>query len=520
MDTGYPLDASRTTTNKSLKRKNMAGGNALGGSYQSRRQNLATDTFTRGGFSLIGAAGRGPIPPPSGVALSRQSRMNFNNVPVRFDATGGNYSDQIQRIAIGGNSAADNARLNATAIGSNLMPPTFGVGAPNLASWSIDEQTALAVAAGFPQQVPDFAIRNQTFANRAGIELTGMPLQKPSYFDSHNPSRERPATLTRGSESDGLFIDQTQSDASNGTVRTTYNPFKAYPFDEAASKASVSTKDTFGANPVAKYTITVAPEAAAYMPGEEFGNMMFMAINMPKVPKPGVNRGANAFGLTTGLPLHSIYSLPVVNYLLHCSQKFPDTFDEITSIERVESSFGFVGFAIAETGANQTRYIQTPTRTKTRNIVLQLAGETKVNNVLGDIAYGHWFGYIVKGVPIEEIFAQNPDEYPSYNIDPSEPNKVEACVARDGSRLSLNPIQIIPWFDRKGDSRYPRTDELAYYDDYGCLRYGKYHEVAFVTDHYTRGDRAFIDRTPFSANANLHSGALRANINVSRGIKS
>jgi hypothetical protein len=516
--TSFPLDASRTTTNLGMKRKNFGGGNVSAGGFSNKRADRKTDTFTRGASSLIGPAmAPGPLP-PSGSAGSRQSRMNFTNVPVRFDAMGGNYSDAVNRAPIGGNTAADNGRLNSLAIGSNLRPPRFGTGAPMLNSWSRDDATGLPVAGGFPG-LQDFAVRGQTFANRTSVELNGFPERKPDYFDSYNPSGERPATATRGSDSTGLFIDQTASDASNGTVRTTYNPFRAYPYDEAAAKVSTSTKDTFGANPIAKFTVTLTNESAAFAATEQFGSAMFMSLDFAPTKTARTNLGSNTFGTQRPLPQHSVYSLPIVNFLLHCSQAMPDTIDDVTSVERVMASFGFVGFAISESGANKTRYAMAEDRTKTRNVVLQFAGETKMNNVVGKIGYGHWFGFRVMGTPVDEIYALNSEETPSYNINADEPNQIQGCVAKNGKQLTRNPIQFLPWFDRTKNNRFPRMEELTYFDDFGLRRIGKYIEVGFITDEYQSRDQSIISRTPYSANAALNSGALRVNIRMTRGVR-
>jgi hypothetical protein len=512
--------ASRNFTNLGLKRK-AGGGNVLGGTYTSKRANLATDVFTRGGSSLIGNGRPLSGVPPSGAALRITSRQNYNNVPVRFDATGGNYSDQRNRIALGGNTGRDNGVLNNLLATARGGPPVFGQGSPMLDSWSRDAATGLPVADGFPG-LQDFAIRGQDPANRTTVEWKGFPDQKPSYFDSYNPSTERASVGTRGSEGTGLFIDQTASDASNGTVRTTYNPFKAYPYDQAAAKVSSSTKDTFGANPIAKFTVTLTNEAAALSDTELFGSMMWMALDLAPPPVQRVNAGSNTFGTHRPLPTHAVYPLATMNFLLKCSQLWPDNFDAVPSPEKAMSSFGFVGFAIAETGATKTRFLQREGRNRTRNVVLQFSGETKMNNVVGKArdAYGKWVGFIVKGVNDSEIYAMNSEQTPSYNINAAEPNSIQTCVPRDPRKqLSQNPIQFIPWMDRTRNNRFPRLEELTYYDDFGCRRFGKYVEVGFITDEYQSRDQAIISRTPFSANAALNSGALRINIRMTRGVR-
>ena len=508
--------ASRATTNLALKRKEGPG-NVLGGTYQSKRANLATDVFTRGASSMIGPAGPQRALPQAVTAATRQSRPNFRNVPVRFDASGAVYQQGNERIPIGGNSAADNAIMLRTALGSSLTPPRFGVAAPMLNQWSRDAATALPVAGGMPA-LQDFAIRGQSFANRDTIALRGMPMEKPAYFDSYNPSVERPVVNSIGSESEALFINQRESDASRGRLMGAGDPFRNFAWDAASSNVSSSTKDTFGANPIAKYTVTASAVAAAYMRSEQLGQMMFMAIELSPTPgSGGKTTGANGFGLDRAIPRHSVYALAVVNYLLHCSQGFPESVDDVVSVARVMDSFRFVGFAAAESGASETRYLDPAASSpaRTRNVVLQMAGELQMRNVVGHVPYGHWFGFIVKGVPIDEIYAQNSSETPSYNINASEPNQIEVCVAQDGRRLSQVPIQFVPWYDTKRNHRHPRMEELVYYDDFGLQRIGKYIEVGFITDEPQRRDLATIARTPFSANAALHSGALRVNIMIS-----
>jgi hypothetical protein len=514
---GFEINASRATTNQAIKRKEMGGGNLSAGGYSNKRTDRKTNVFERGSTTLIGPA-RAPGPlPPSGFAGRQMSKQNYNNVPVRFDAMGGNYDQSINRAPIGGNVASDNGQLNATAIGSNLRPPKFGVGAPSLASWSRDPATDLPVAGGFPG-LQDFAIRGQDPTNRSTVEWKGFPERKPTFFDSYNPSVERPVVNTRGSESTDLFIDQTASDGSNGQVRTTYNPFKAYPYDDAAAKVSTSDLDSFGANPISKHTVTVSAEAAAYMRTEMFGQLMFMALETAKRPRK--NLGSNTFGLNRALPLYSIYPLSVVNYLLHCSQPFPQTIDDVCSIERVLASFQFSGIAISESGATSTRFTNgTDNPPRNRNVVLQFAGETKIANFFGAVPYGHHIGIKVMGRPVDEIYALNSEETPSYNIDAENPNSIRLCVAKDGERLSLNPIQFIPWYDAKTNETRPRLEELAYNDDFGNRCYGTFIPIGCITDEYTKRDKSIIERTPYSLAASNDSGALRININMERALR-
>jgi hypothetical protein len=245
-----------------------------------------------------------------------------------------------------------------------------------------------------------------------------------------------------------------------------------------------------------------------------------MALDIKTTPRK--NRGFNDFGNERVVPLHSTYSLPVANFLLACSQPMPKSRREVQSPADVASTFGFIGFAIAETGATNTRYTERgPAPARTRNLVLQFLGETVMYNYVGAIPYGHWWGFIVKGVAITDIFALNSEEYGSYNIQADEPNRIEACVGQDErSQLSRVPLQYIPWWDRKGNHRRPTMEELMYYDDFGCQRIGIYQEVGFITDTMDMRDGAISARTAFSANAALNSGALRVNLHVKRGMKS
>jgi hypothetical protein len=516
--TGSQGAASRTDTAAGLPRKRGAGG-TLAGTYTSKRANLGTDLFMMRGNTqnqMGGEPPRGALP-GGNVAGSLYRPMNFRNVPVRFDPTGGNYSDANARVAIGGDDAAKNAGLNRTALGGNLRPPAFGTNAPNLAQWEWNN-VGLAEARGMPS-LRDFAIRDQTPTNRNTIEWRGFPNDKPAYFDSYNPARERLPVNMEGSSSTSLFIQQQDSRGGDAGAITQTSPFPNYPYDDAAAKVSTSSKD-FGVNPQAKYTVTLTPEAASYAHTELFHMAMFMSMDIAKAPRKNV--GINDFGKGRIVPLHSVYSLAVMNFLLHCSQPMPKTRADVLSAADVKSLFGFVGFAIAETGATNTRYTDRgPAPARTRNAVLQFLGETVMYNYAGQIGYGHWWGWIIIGVPTENIFALNSEEYGTYNIAADDPNRVEACVGQDEvSQLSRCPLQYIPWWDRKGNARRPTMKELMYIDDFGLQRIGIYEEVGFITDVMDLRDNATISRTPFSANAAINSGALRVNLHVKRGIKS
>lgn len=510
--------ASRNATLLSVKRKNMGGGNVSAGGFSNKRSNRQSNVFEARGFNKIGAEPTVSLP-PSGSAGSRFSQMNTKNVPVLFDPTGANYSQANERAPLGGNPAVDNGRLNATFLGRGNQPPKFGTDGQNFASWRLNEE-GLPVISGFPE-FKDWATRGQTFANRGTDPIMNGAPPKPDYFDSYNPpgGNSLPNSM-RGSDSTNLFINQSAGTAADRAIqKVDSDPFQNYPFDDAARKVSTSSQDGV-VNPISKIAMLVTNEASAYMETEQFNHAMFISLDIAKNIKE--NKGSNHLGLDRPMAMHSLFSLPVVNFLMHAAQKFPTSLDKVMTPQRMLASFGFIGICISEMGAKDTRFAMNSSSSAIARLInLQFMGETKVYNYwdCDETSYGHWVGFILKGVSVTDIYAQNSQEIASYNIDAADPNKVEAIVAPDGVRMSENPLQYIPWRDRLYNNRIPSDEELAYIDDYGVQRKGVYIEVGVITDVYQKRDSSIAARSPFSANASLHCGSVRINLHMKRGCR-
>jgi len=416
---------------------------------------------------------------------------------VDNNVTGG-ASIRRQRLDLAGTPNAQLARMRGTLLGTGNTPPVFADAAPNMAQFQAGPEGA-PLMSGFGPMFDPYA-RGVTPTSRSdaqNISWGGMPAERPSIWDAAaagGAGNRRIAGTTSGAQ----FIDLGgAAPASTGVP----NPFESHPWQAAANRASKSNK-TGAPNARVKYTVRLAADAARFAHVQQAYFPLVACRQLQLAPKPS----QRAFGALAGpTPETLVFNLTVANYLIAASQTRPRTASEVKEPVDVLDEYTIVGAAASEEGQRKTVRSERAESVVQRNVVMTMGGDAfNVYNYWGNVPASAEVGFILKGVPIEQIWAYNARDAGSYNLAPDNEQSVTLLDAGVVARVLL---QFVPWYDRTGSDTRPSIAELSYKDDFGRLRQGVY--IPFGTWTQLHGELAnqeTIDRAWCSAAAAMRAG--------------
>lgn len=488
--------ASRGMTRQTLKRKTMGAPQSIRTVQQTKRN---PSVFDAGYRKNMGTEPRPPPIPKQSVIRMKTGAVN-TSAPLAFDFpnVAGGATNRSRVPFGGGNSPAQLAMMRRMGIGQGTKAPPFGTFAPDISQWTRTPAEGLLVNSGMPKKQDDF-YRNMgpLKASVSGMGFGPAP-PKPTVWNQFRSGNTNEASGLVGSESNELFI---QLGSGANQYKAISSPFTRMDFGAAAAKVQNNSTDG-NINALVKYTYTLNETASAYATEEQAWCMWFMHIENNIVARP---KGTSIF--PAGLvPLHNGYSLVTLNYMLALAQLQGMQFTP----REVLDEYKFVGIAVSETGATKTRYLDTQTKIKNRNVVVAAQGPTDAYNTWRPLLhYLQHVGLILKGVPITQIFASDYTTPGSYNLQAGSPGTMRVL---DISKQSLNPLQFVPWSDPDGVAEYPTPAELNYINDAGEQCTGIYIKVGHLTQIHKGGDAAIIARTPYSQSACLRSGKIRLHI--------
>lgn len=408
----------------------------------------------------------------------------------RVDQDPYNVTPAQNRAPFAGNTEAQIAQMAQTPLGTMMRGPTITSGNPML-SRNVRNRFGASVAAGFPDSY-SFGTAGQTptgARQMGGLAWNGMP-GKPTYFDEgRNDALSETATGNR-------FMGPGAAPAPRVGIP---QPFANYNYDRAAANIENSSK-TGKPNALIKYTHVLTRKSSEYCFHSQVAMPWFTSIAL--VDPDSQSSNSDLLGFRSHAPQHNGFNLVVANLVLACNQPVPESYDDVITAQDIMDEYKFLGFVAAEDG-NGAPHVSSAAR----SVVFCMAGEISCFNFWGNVKYGQSIGFIYKGVNVEDIYAQDRREHGTYNINGTSPNTVRTL---DTMTHTSCPIQIIPWHDKEGAAERPEKKDLAYFDSFGVLRYGKYFKVGIVIqvmDPYA--DDMHTYRAPYSLASAAQCGKIR-----------
>jgi hypothetical protein len=407
------------------------------------------------------------------------------------------------KVDLGGNNAIERAALRASQLGRDPRVPVFDDSQPRL-NQMYRGPSGLPVAGnmpGFRNPLP-MGVNYSRTVGPENIIFEGLRQPLPSV-----------ATMSPATGPSGLAGTSTTNQfmqRSDGVARLGSNPVPAELFNVAAGDIEKKTKSG-SPNARVTYTHKLNEMAAAYAGVGQEKTVWVIPIVFEEGGM-GADIGTSSL-FHWGVDIeHAGYNLSIANYMLAISQSFPKNFAEVMTAQMILTNFRLGGVVAAEEGATKTQYVDKADSNIHRNIVFTVQGPANVFNYWGDVKYQSTVGFIVKGVPLKNIFAHHYLDAGSYNIDAVEPAAIRAL---NKTALSNNPLQFVPWFDSEGMSDRPGLEELEYVDDYGCIRLGIFIPIGTVMQVYGEvANQDHIDRAWVSAAAAVSSGMLQILVNT------
>jgi hypothetical protein len=476
----------------------VAGGSATVGSAASANLPRQTPAF---GMSAVNALQvgqqRAALPLPANGPVTTYNIAASNLKRGRVDNNvGGDASIRRTRANIGGTSDRDMAAMGSTILGTNAAPIQFGNQLPSIFNVQpgIDGGPTFG---GFGPVPYDEAYRNTGpvgAASGPGM-LAGFPA-KPTYF---NTQRSVPTQFSHTASSARF-----QPSQSNGTaVGGSSDPIRSFDMQQTSENTTRSNK-TGGHAPRIKHTFTLAAETAQLSANE--------LTAMPLIHEVTHLAPANGDQVSYGLigapsPGVRIWDIVTANWLMATEQPAPQTIADVITAQEMMTKYRIIGSGASDEGHQYAQGGRERMHALTqRNIVANLGGEAlQVWNFWGEIPYAQRVGFILKGVPIDSIWAFNPRQPGSYNLSANHGTTTEQL---DSSAVAKVLLQFVPWMSKaSGDT--PKYQDLLYHDDFGVARLGIWIPFGTVLQtHGQLGNQDDIQAAPFSIAAAHRTGKL------------
>lgn len=453
----------------------------------------------RGNPGQIGAGAIPGFAPPNGSTVFDRSTPATNGKRRGVDNNIiGPGSVRRPRLDIGGTSSASLARMAGTVLGSSLAPPVFSDSHPALNQFQSGPEGAPFMGGVGPIYDPyQRGITPTSRSDPQQISWGNMPAERPSIWDS-SPASATPNGMA-GTASGEQFINLGGgAQVSIGTQ----NPFEEVDWQKAAANASKSNM-TGTPNARVKYTWTLTHQAAQYA---AFQMTAFPVISMAGGDQSPTDFEQSLGSLMAPTQRGNIFVLPVANYLMAANQPRPTSPADVVTPAQMIETFKMLGVAASEEGGRETLRSEYTENGVLRNVVVTMGGEAfTVNNCFGKGGAGCKVGFIVKAVPISDVWAVNPRDHGTFNLVASKP---DAVVALNLNLVARNVIQRIPWLGAPGVEA-PSHEELLYVDDFGVEHTGIFEPFgSLMQKHGEFGSDLEIDRAWCSANACQNAGQL------------